>query len=122
MGRGDGTSERAGHYTPEFAQAFLEGIDQQWELERAASEGATLGGALIDLAEQQRPVTIRTHDGHRVSGPIVAVGADFGVVRGARLGDAIIPTSRIAMLRPSPGEGLPDQTDELGDFWGAGRV
>lgn len=79
---------------------------QRW-LEKAAAEEATLGGVLIDLAERQRPVTVSTLDGHRVSGPVVAVGADFGVVREPRLGDAIVPVRRIAMVRPAPGENLP---------------
>ncbi|MEM8705303.1 MAG: hypothetical protein AAGE98_02520 [Actinomycetota bacterium] len=79
---------------------------QRW-LEKAAAEEATLGGVLVDLAERQRPVTIRTIDGHRVTGPVVAVGADFGIVREPRLGDALIPTRRIGLVRPAPGENLP---------------
>ena len=79
---------------------------QRW-LERQAAEEASLIGVLVDLAERNRPVTVTTEAGHRLSGPIVAVGADFGVLRDQRLGDAIVPTSAIALVRPSPGDDLP---------------
>ena len=79
---------------------------QRW-LERQAAEETSLTGVLVDLAERNRPVTITTAAGHRLSGPIVAVGADFGVLRDQRLGDAIVPANAIAIVRPSPGDDLP---------------
>ncbi|MEM9202600.1 MAG: hypothetical protein AAGC53_13120 [Actinomycetota bacterium] len=79
---------------------------QRW-LERQAAEEASLVGVLLDLAERNRPVNVTTTGGHRVSGPIVAVGADFGVLRDQRLGDAIVPTVSIALVRPTPGDDLP---------------
>lgn len=79
---------------------------QRW-LERQAAEEATLPGVLLDLAERGRPVTVTTSGGHRITGPVVAVGADFGVVRDPRLGDAVIPTSTLALVRPAPGDDLP---------------
>lgn len=79
---------------------------QRW-LERQAAEEASLAGVLIDLAERNRRVNVTTRAGHRLSGPIVAVGADFGVLRDHRLGDAIVPTAAIALVRPSPGDDLP---------------
>ena len=79
---------------------------QRW-LERQAAEEASLAGVLIDLAERNRPVNVTTQAGHRLSGPIVAVGADFGVLRDHRLGDAIVPTATIALVRPAPGDDLP---------------
>ena len=44
---------------------------------------------------------------HRVTGPIIAVGADFVGVRDPRLGDTLMPTHRIATVQPVPGDDLP---------------
>jgi hypothetical protein len=79
---------------------------RRW-LENAATEEATLGGVLLDLAERRRPVIVRTLAGHRVAGSIIAVGADFVGVADARLGDTLMPTTRIATVQPAPGEDLP---------------
>jgi hypothetical protein len=79
---------------------------RRW-LENAATEEATLGGVLLDLAERRRPVTVRTLVGHRITGPIIAVGADFIAVADARLGDTLMPTTRIATVQPAPGDDLP---------------
>ena len=79
---------------------------RRW-LENAATEEATLGGVLLDLAERRRPVTVRTLVGHRITGPISAVGADFIAVADARLGDTLMPTTRIATVQPAPGDDLP---------------
>ena len=79
---------------------------RRW-LENAATEEATLGGVLLDLAERRRPVIVRTLAGHRVAGPIIAVGADFVGVADARLGDTLMPTTRIATVQPAPGDDLP---------------
>jgi hypothetical protein len=79
---------------------------RRW-LENAATEEATLGGVLLDLAERRRPVTVRTLAGHRITGPIIAVGADFIAVADARLGDTLMPTTHIATVQPAPGDDLP---------------
>lgn len=79
---------------------------RRW-LENAATEEATLGGVLLDLAERRRPVTVRTLVGHHITGPIIAVGADFIAVADARLGDTLMPTTRIATVQPAPGDDLP---------------
>ncbi len=79
---------------------------RRW-LENAATEEATLGGVLLDLAERRRPVTVRTLAGRRIAGPIIAVGADFIAVADARLGDTLMPTTRIATVQPAPGDDLP---------------
>ena len=79
---------------------------RRW-LENVATEEATLGGVLLDLAERRRPVTVRTLVGHRITGPIIAVGADFIAVADARLGDTLMPTTRIATVQPAPGDDLP---------------
>ena len=79
---------------------------RRW-LEKAATEEATLGGALLDLAERGRPVIVRTLAGRRVTGPIIAFGADFVGIRDPRLGDTLVPTTRIATVQPAPGDDLP---------------
>ena len=79
---------------------------RRW-LENIATEEATLGGVLLDLAERGRPVIVRTLAGHRVTGPIIAVGADFIGIRDPRLGDTLMPTTRIATVQPAPGDDLP---------------
>ena len=71
------------------------------------TEEASLGGALLDLAERRQPVTARTLAGHRATVPIIAIGADFVGVCDPRLGDTLIPTSRIATVRPARGDDLP---------------
>lgn len=79
---------------------------QHW-LERQAAEDATLLGVLVDLAERGRPVTATTTASSRVTGPVVAVGADFAVLRDMRLGDVFVPADRLTVVRPTPGDGLP---------------
>ena len=79
---------------------------RRW-LENAATEEATLGGVLLNLAERRRPVIVRTLAGHRVAGPIIAVGADFVGVADARLGDTIMPATPIATVQSAPGDDLP---------------
>jgi hypothetical protein len=94
---------------------------QRW-LERQAAEEATLAGVLVDLAERGRPVLVTTRGGHRLSGPVRAVGADFGVVRETRLGDVVFPIDRIGSIRAAPGDGLPAGTTPVtfGLTFGAG--
>ncbi|MDG1877674.1 MAG: hypothetical protein P8I99_09710 [Acidimicrobiales bacterium] len=78
---------------------------RQHSLEHQATEDATLLGALIDLAERGRPVTASAT--RQVTGPVVAVGADFVILRDGRLGDVFVPVERLAVVRPAPGGGLP---------------
>ncbi|MGB0501053.1 MAG: hypothetical protein ACPGNP_07695 [Acidimicrobiales bacterium] len=75
---------------------------RRW-LENAATEEATLGGVLLDLAERRRPVIVRTLAGHRVAGPIIAVGADFVLA----FGDALM---ELAAERPEVMVGVGDET------------
>ena len=79
---------------------------QHW-LERQAAADATLLGALVDLAERGRPVTVTTSADRRVTGLVVAVGADFAVLRDRGRGDVFVPVERLAVLRPAPGDALP---------------
>ncbi len=86
---------------------------QRW-LERQAAEEATLSGVLVDLAERGRPVAAITVAGHRSRGCVVAVGADFVIVREERLGDVIIPLARLALVKAAPGEDAPTGDRPLG--------
>lgn len=79
---------------------------QHW-LERQAAEGATLAGVMTDLAERGDGVTITTVGARRLTGPIVALGADFVVVRDDRLGDGFVPLARVGAVRSAPGQRLP---------------
>ena len=83
--------------------AAAERARQRW-LERQAAEESTLTGVLIDLAERARPVAVRTMAGHTARGLVVALGADFAVVREDRLGDVVIPLSAVVTVRPGPGD------------------
>ena len=64
-------------------------------------------GVLLDLAERRGPAALRTMAGRTVRGPIVAVGADFAIVREERLGDVVIPSRAIATVRGAPGDDSP---------------
>ena len=75
---------------------------QHW-LERQAAEDATLLGTLLDLAERGEPVVITTQAAKSVTGVVVAVGADFVVVRGSGRGDAFVPVDRLTVVRTAAG-------------------
>lgn len=79
---------------------------QHW-LERVAAEDATLLGVLVDLGERSGPVTVTTAASRRITGPVVAVGADFVVLRDQRVGDVFVPVDRLSVVRSGPGGGLP---------------
>jgi hypothetical protein len=79
---------------------------QRW-LERQAGEEASVAGVLLDLAEQARPVMVRTAAGRTARGPIIALGADFAIVREVPRGDVVIPLGAIATVRSPPGAGAP---------------
>lgn len=79
---------------------------QRW-LERQADEDATMTGVLLDLAERRRPVSLRTMAGRTARGPIVALGADFAIVREERIGDVVIPLRAVATVWGAPGEEPP---------------
>lgn len=83
--------------------AAAERARQHW-LERQAGEDSTLTGVLMDLGERGGPVAVRTIGGRVLRGPVVALGADFVIVREERRGDAIVPLTAVATLRAAPGE------------------
>jgi hypothetical protein len=73
-------------------------------LRRVAEEGASLAGALLDLAERGSSVTIRTEGGRVHHGVVVGVGEDFCVVRGAGSSDTYLRVGALATVRPQHGE------------------
>jgi len=81
--------------------AAAERARQRW-LERQASESATLSGVLLDLAERGNPVAIRSLGQANIRGHVVALGADFVVVREERLGDVFVPLRSLALVRSAP--------------------
>ena len=77
---------------------------RRWWLERQASEESSIIGVLLDLAERTDPVAVRSAAGRTVHGSVVAIGADFVVVREERIGDVVIPHRCIATVRSAPGD------------------
>lgn len=61
-------------------EAADERVRARWA-RRAAEEGATFAGVLLDLAEAGLPATLTTTGGHRHGGRLTAVGADFVAMR-----------------------------------------
>ena len=76
---------------------------ERW-LRRQAEEGATLVGALLDLAERGSPVSIRTGSGRSSTGLVLALGTDFLVLRAAGRGDVCVRLGAISSIRPQGGE------------------
>lgn len=72
-------------------------------LRRAASEGATLAGVLLDLAEQGAPVLLTLAGGRRHRGRLRAVGADFVVLVNDQGGQVLVATRGVAVVRPEAG-------------------
>lgn len=70
----------------------------------AAEEGAHLAGTLVDLAERGSAVAVRSQTGRTHHGALVAVGADFCVVRPENGTEVHVRLSAIATIRPHPGE------------------
>ncbi|MGB1506293.1 MAG: hypothetical protein ACPHDT_12480, partial [Acidimicrobiales bacterium] len=64
-------------------------------------------GTLVDLAEQGRPIAAISCSGFHLTGPVVAVGADFTIVRADQLGNVFVPIERLAVVRPSSGNASP---------------
>ncbi|MEN3271593.1 MAG: hypothetical protein V7636_354 [Actinomycetota bacterium] len=75
---------------------------ERW-LRRQATEGATLAGTLLDLAESGAQVSVWTGPERRVDGVLVGVGPDVVVLRDR--GDHIaLRTAAITVVRPAPGQ------------------
>src|SRR4051794_3510155 len=75
---------------------------ERW-LRRQATEGATLVGTLLDLAESAAPVAVWTAPERRVDGVLVGVGPDVVVLRDR--GDHVaVRTAAVTVVRPGPGQ------------------
>jgi hypothetical protein len=72
-------------------------------LEAAATEGATLAGTLLDLAEAGTSVAVGTTAGRTHHGVVLLVGTDFVVVGGGA-GESWLATACVTTVRPGPEE------------------
>ncbi|HUF33486.1 MAG TPA: hypothetical protein VMN58_09800 [Acidimicrobiales bacterium] len=86
--------------------------DRERALRHVAEDGASLGGALLDLAEQGTPVTVRTRSGRTHHGSLVGVGDDFCVLQAARGSLTYLATDTVTTVRPQPGERHPVATGD----------
>ena len=72
-------------------------------LVRQAEEGATFRGTLLDLAEQQAQVTVRTTAGRVSRGALLAVGTDFAALRADDRGAVCVRLGAVASVRIQAG-------------------
>lgn len=78
------------------------GRARQRSLEHQAAQEATIAGVVIDLAEQDLPVTLKTNAAQVFKGKITAVGLNFVFVLDAERGEVLIPTKAITMISAAP--------------------
>jgi hypothetical protein len=69
-------------------------------LQRMAQDNASLAGTLLDLAERQSVVSVRTDAGRAHHGVVVAVGADFFVLRSDQGLRTHLRTAVVTTVRP----------------------
>ena len=79
-------------------------------LRQQATEEATLGGALVDLAEEKAEIMVRMRSGRVAQGRVVVVGTDFVVLRSSAGGDTVLALGAVSGIRRRPGERPPDTT------------
>lgn len=80
---------------------------ERW-LRQQAGEAATVAGTLVDLAEREATVVVRTREGRRHRGRVTAVAADFVVLApdaGGTVLVAIAAVSTFAVAGDGPGAG-----------------
>lgn len=77
-----------------------EARERERTLRRMAEEGASLGGALLDLAERGSVLSVRTEWGRSHHGVVAGVGADFIVLRRLGGGDVLVRTGSVVSVRP----------------------
>jgi hypothetical protein len=80
-----------------------ERLRERW-LRQQADEDTTFAGTLVDLAERGRPVGLHTAAGRQHRGTIIAVGADFFLLRTLQHLDVLVPFDAVSYVRPQPGE------------------
>ncbi len=72
---------------------------QRW-LRQIAEEEATIAGVLLDLAERQASVLLRTVVGRSHRGRLVAAGGDFVVVREGQAPPVLVTHAGLSSVRP----------------------
>lgn len=84
-------------------RAAAERSRESW-LRLQSSESAGITDVLGNHAEARRRVAASTLGGRRTSGMVCAIGVDFVIIREDNLGDVVIPTHRLAIIRAAPGD------------------
>ncbi|MBW3649362.1 MAG: hypothetical protein KY458_02215 [Actinobacteria bacterium] len=94
------------------ADAAVEGAARQRAqsrvLRQIAQESATFAGVALELAERGDVVVARTTTGRSHGGRVLAVGADFLVLRDSSGPPVVLAMAGITSLRPRPGTGPSD--------------
>lgn len=80
-------------------EAIQRRVRQRW-IEQQSAEGATLAGALLDLAEASTPVLITTIAA-RHRGYLRGVAPDFFALRTDQQVDGLIPLSSLSSVQPA---------------------
>jgi len=84
-------------------EAAQQRIRERW-LRQQAAEEATMAGILVDLAERDRPVLLRTVAGRTHRGLLAAVAVDFCAIRTAQDVDVLITFDGVSSLHTQPGD------------------
>jgi len=100
---GDGFARALERWAADAAvdEAARQRARQRW-LRVQAEEEASLAGALLDLAERGRAVSLDV-GAERVRGRVVGVGADFVAVRSERDQQVLVRTAAVDVVRAEPG-------------------
>lgn len=89
-------------------------------IDQAGEEG-TFAGVLIDLAERRAVVAVHTRAGRLLRGTVVAIGADYLGLVGARHDTTWVPMHAVTGVRPEPGTRatVGDRSDHVATSWQA---
>lgn len=88
-----------------------ESRERQRVLEQVQRESATFVGTLLDLAERQAPVSVRTAVGTTITGTVDLVGADVVQVGGTWLRTDAVTAVRATATGPATGDRAPEDGD-----------
>lgn len=72
---------------------------RQRSLQQQVAEESSLAGVLLDLAEQQHFVSIKTVMRHTCEGQIISVGADFVLLLSHDNEEILIPVHSVAVIK-----------------------
>ncbi|HEX9993898.1 MAG TPA: hypothetical protein VGB14_13295 [Acidimicrobiales bacterium] len=109
LGSGPGFVERLERWAAEarVTEAASARARERW-LRQQAGEDATVVGTLVDLAEREATVVVRTREGRRHRGRVTAVAADFVVVAPDTGGVVLVAARSLATFSEAgPGGGRP---------------